>query len=184
MKNIHLILFWLLLIPFAGQGQEVEILLNKQEYKAGEQIGITFQINTHVDSVGQTDFSDFDLLAGPSQTNSMSMINGVGSSVFQVSYVLKAKRTGTFKIKSPKFYQGNGVFIGKDATISVKGKISEEDIRKVELERFANNPFKPRGTKRYNLSGQVGYIEVFNGFTWEYYRELSQKEIKRLKKIK
>jgi len=184
MKNIHVFLFWFFFIPIASQGQEVEILLNKQEYKVNEQIGITFQINTRVDSIGQTDFSDFDVLAGPSQTNSMSMINGVASSVAQVTYILKAKRTGTFKIKSPKFFQGNGIFIGNDATIVVKGKITERDIKKAESERFANNPFKPKGTARYNTTGRVGYIEVFNGFTWEYYRELNSKEIKKLKKIR
>ena len=95
----------------------------------GEQFQVTYTLNTSGSNLSSPGFPDFDLLGGPSQSTSMSIVNGAMSQSVSFTYYLRAKKEGTFTIKPAKI-KVNGVDIESNTlTITVTGLSQSPKLR-------------------------------------------------------
>jgi len=72
--------------------------VNRNEVGTNEQFQVDFSVNGNVEGFNPPSFSGFEVLAGPSQSTSMSSINGNTSMNTTFSYVLAAPKEGDFVI--------------------------------------------------------------------------------------
>lgn len=122
---------------------------------------------------------------GPSENRSMLNVKGVFEYNFEARYLIKAKKTGKLKIIPPKFYSDSLELQGNETFIEITGDpLSSEELKQLKFNKFVEDYIKPKGTKRYIINDSIGYIDIFGESTWEYYRELTKKELKKLKQIK
>jgi len=91
--------------------------------RAGEQFRLSFTVNDNGSDLQLPDLSNFEVLMGPStsQSSSFQMINGQTSQsvTFSYIYVLRAKSEGTFTIRPASIKVGGRVFESNTLTIQV-----------------------------------------------------------------
>ncbi|MEO5571394.1 MAG: BatD family protein [Bacteroidia bacterium] len=78
--------------------QSLSATIDRNPVAAGEQFQVTFNLNASGSNFQGPAFSDFFVLAGPSVSTSMNIINGSVSQSQSYTYFLQAKTEGTFKI--------------------------------------------------------------------------------------
>jgi hypothetical protein len=61
---------------------------------------VTVQNGNQIDKIEMPNIIDFNLMGGPSQESSTSVVNGVTNTTFALSYILQPKNAGTFTIAS------------------------------------------------------------------------------------
>ena len=117
----------LLLIPtlFAGADTVKFTMSGPSVVSIGEQFRLSFTLNEKGSDLQLPDISNFDLLMGPStsQSSSIQIINGqtTQSVSFSYTYVLRAKEEGTFTIRP--------------ASIKVDGKIYDSNELSIQVVR-------------------------------------------------
>jgi hypothetical protein len=106
-------------VSFSAQASAKEI--GKSDY-----VEIQFVIENakEVGNVQPPDFPDFNVVQGPNQSSGMSIVNGNMSQYKGISYVLQAKKTGTFTIKA--------------ATATVDGKLMHTSPLQITVRAQAN----------------------------------------------
>ena len=122
----------------------------------GEQFQVTYTLNTSGSNLSSPGFPDFDLLGGPSQSTSMSIVNGAMSQSASFTYYLRAKKEGTFTIKPAKI-KVNGVDIESNAlTITVtKADPAAAQRRQQQQRQQMFDPFAdPFGFPEDNTANQ------------------------------
>ena len=101
-----------------------------QVVEVGEQFRLAFSVNAKGQKLKLPDLSDFDVLMGPStsQSTSFQLINGVSSQAvsFSYLYILRAKKEGRFNI-------GSG-------TITVDGSEYKSNTQSVEVVKGSAKP--------------------------------------------
>ena len=101
-----------------------------QVVELGEQFRLAFSVNAKGQNLKLPDLSDFDVLMGPStsQSTSFQIINGVSSQAvsFSYLYILRAKKEGRFNI-------GSG-------TITVDGSEYKSNTQSVEVVKGSAKP--------------------------------------------
>ena len=80
--------------------QSLSASVDKNPVAAGEQFQLTFSLNSSGSIFQGPSFPDFFVLAGPSVSNNMSIMNGSVSQTQSFTYFLQAKNEGTFKVGS------------------------------------------------------------------------------------
>ena len=80
--------------------QSLSASIDRNPVGAGEQFQVTFTLNASGSNFQGPSFSEFNVLAGPSTSTSMNIINGSVSQSQSYTYFLQAKNEGTFKIGS------------------------------------------------------------------------------------
>ncbi len=70
-------------------------------------------------NVESPDFSDFDVVFGPSQSSSMQIVNGQQSSTLTISYTLKPRSVGKFTIPASKASAQGKVYTSRAIEIEV-----------------------------------------------------------------
>lgn len=89
----------------------------------GDQFRLTFSVNTRGENLKLPDLSSFDVLMGPStsQSTSVQIINGrtTQSQTFSYTYILRAKEQGTFNIRP--------------GSIEVEGKVIQSNPLTVQV---------------------------------------------------
>lgn len=93
--------------------------VSSRQVATGEDFRVTFTLNTKGNNFIPPDFSGFQVLSGPSQSTSMSWVNGVSSSSISFSYYLRAIKTGEYQIGS--------------ASITVDGKKISSNVVIIEV---------------------------------------------------
>src|SRR6186713_1369851 len=83
-----------------GYAQELTATVAPATVAVGEQVQVTFSLNTNGSNFRAPSFPDFNILMGPSQSTNMQFVNGVVSQSLSFTYVLQAVREGVFKIGS------------------------------------------------------------------------------------
>ncbi|GAB6395598.1 MAG: BatD family protein [Bacteroidales bacterium] len=90
---------------------------------AGQQFSLTYTVNAEGKDLRVGEMPDFDILFGPSQskTYSMSLINGQNTSetTLTFTYVLAAKKEGTFTIPAATISVNNSNYTSNTLTIKV-----------------------------------------------------------------
>jgi len=107
----------------------------------GQQFRLSFTVNKRSKDLklppGLND--NFQLLMGPSTSQSFSSINGQTSVSFSYTYILRAKAVGSFEIRP--------------ATIKVKGRVIESNALKIQVVKAQSQPTQQQ-TQRGNTSQQ------------------------------
>ncbi len=114
LKHLYL-LVCVLLISLQGISQQVSFTMEAPKIvELGEQFRLAFTVNAKGQNLKLPELSDFDVLMGPStsQSSSFQIINGVSSQSVSFSYlfVLKAKKDGKFTI-NPASINVNGTTV-------------------------------------------------------------------------
>ena len=79
--------------------QSIKVNPTKVTVADGEGFRITYEIiSGSVDNFTPPNFKDFDVIGGPNSAQSFSYINGKTQSKSSISYVLRNKKRGIFKI--------------------------------------------------------------------------------------
>ena len=131
---IRKIQFILVALFFALSGWAAEKITFTMEapqvVELGEQFRLAFSVNAKGQNLKLPDLSDFDVLMGPStsQSTSFQLINGVSSQSvsFSYLYILRAKKEGRFNI-------GSG-------TITVDGSEYKSNTQSVEVVKGSAKP--------------------------------------------
>jgi hypothetical protein len=91
--------------------------VNKTTVAAGETFQLTFSVNASASGFKPPSFTDFQILSGPNQSTSMTIVNGSMSQSISYSYYLQSNKEGEFIIPS--------------ATINVEGKSLSSNTVKI-----------------------------------------------------
>lgn len=130
-RTFNLIAFALLFALPGWTAEKVTFTMElPQVVELGEQFRLAFSVNAKGQNLKLPDLSDFDVLMGPStsQSTSFQIINGVSSQAvsFSYLYVLRAKKEGKFNI-SP-------------ATITVDGAEYKSNSQSIEVVKGSAKP--------------------------------------------
>ena len=129
------ILFLLLFTLFAGltaRADDVRFTMSAPNaVELGSQFRLSFVLNTQGDNLKLPDLESFDVLMGPSTSNSTSieMINGktTRSVTFSYTYILQAKKEGKFTIQPATIEADGKTYTSNPVTIQVvKGSSTPE----------------------------------------------------------
>ncbi len=163
-------------------GQKVTSFTEKKEYKIEEKITVEFEVNAEVDSNTSLICNGFTILKGPSKSTSYSINNGKIANSYRLTYVLKANRVGEIWVPSPYFYIKGKPEMGPIIVLKISGNnLSEEELKKLQIDSFRESYVKPSGTLRYVVGDSLGYIEVYNVPNWDFVRALTTEEVIKLK---
>jgi hypothetical protein len=150
-RRIKLIFLILLLSLPGWAADKVTFTMEApQVVELGEQFRLAFSVNAKGQNIKLPDLSDFDVLMGPStsQSTSFQIINGVSSQSvsFSYLYVLRAKKEGRFNISPGTIivdgteYKSNSQFVevvkgsakpstgGVDTPTSTPGSVPRNDL--------------------------------------------------------
>lgn len=142
---------WILLIAIliGGQikAQEVQFTVDApQQVVQGSEFRITYNINQDGEFSGP-DFTDFQLLGGPSQSTSTSMqiVNGRTSSSTRKSYTyyLKATKIGSFKVPIANVKIKSKVY--KSAPVAIEVVKNNSSQPSDNTQSISNDKFNPDG---------------------------------------
>lgn len=113
MKNtMKLILFFILLSNLL-YGQDLSVSVSQNPVTEGDRFRIDFSLNSSGSNFTPPNFTGFEVLQGPSVSNSTQIINGNISQSISWSYILQAKKTGSYFI-GPASVNSNGKTIKSD----------------------------------------------------------------------
>jgi len=163
-------------------GQDIQSVSPKTNYKYDEIIKIEYITKLAVDSLHTPEAQDYFVMKGPSKTTTISIVNGKSDNTFKVNYELRAKKSGEIIIPSPIFFVKGKEYQGETLVLEVSESImTAEEQRQKEFEDFMLNSSKTEGTVRYVIGDKFGYIETFENNEWKFSRELTIKEMDKLR---
>ena len=118
-STVFIILFSLAKFSY---GQEFTAEVSSNSVSVGEQIQVTFTLNTAgASGFRAPSFKDFNVLLGPNQGQQTQIINGVVSQSITFTYLIQAIKEGTFKIGSAEITVGKNKLMTNPISISVSG---------------------------------------------------------------
>jgi hypothetical protein len=126
--NRKIVFIILLLIGLNSFADDVKFSMSAPDIvTTGEQFSLTLSLNASGEDLRMPDISNFDILMGPSvsQSRSFSAINGkmTQSVNFSYTYVLRAQSEGTFTIPPASIKSGRNVYQSNSITIkAIKGR--------------------------------------------------------------
>ncbi|HKR05004.1 MAG TPA: BatD family protein [Bacteroidia bacterium] len=125
--------------------QSLSASIDRNPVAVGDQFQVTFTLNATGSSFHGPVFSDFNVLANPSQSTSMNIINGSISQSLSISYYLQAKSEGTFKIGSASIICNGKKLESPPFTITVvKASSRPQQQPQQKQESTENNGVSPR----------------------------------------
>ncbi|MCD6354487.1 MAG: protein BatD [Prolixibacteraceae bacterium] len=148
---------FLFLVTFAAQAEQTRFVMSAPgAIEAGKQFRLSFSINERGRNLklppGLSD--NFDVLMGPStsQSTSISSINGRTTTqrTFSYTYILRAKKEGTFEIRP--------------ASIEVKGKVFESNSLKIQVVKGQAKPVQSGRSSRPSQNSQSVNLGADNLF--------------------
>lgn len=131
-KNYISILLLLLVSSFTMAQVTFEAKVSKKKLGVNERLRIDFTMNEDGDNFNPPSFSDFTVVAGPSQSVSNSWINGVRTYKKTYTYFLAPKKRGTFTIAQASITIDGETY----KTVPVKIEVTEA----VEVPKDPNDP--------------------------------------------
>jgi hypothetical protein len=116
MKRIISILFFITALANISLAQKFSASASKTKVAVGETFQISFSLNTNGSNYKAPNLNDFEVYSGPNQSSSMSLINGVMTQSFSLSYILAPKKEGKFTV-GPASVIINGATVQSNALI-------------------------------------------------------------------
>jgi hypothetical protein len=157
-KYIQIFFFLAFAFPVSAQ-PVLTATVNKNTVAVGEQFQITYSLNGNGRSFQGPDLKDFYVLAGPSQSSQIQIVNGSYSQSLSFTYYLQAKSEGTFKIgfasieAEGKRIQSNGLIINV-----VKGSANSQGQKNAQQGENAG-----LSEKNIFLKAEVNKTTVYQG---------------------
>lgn len=126
MKKLIVVLF-VLITTIGNQllAQKFTAQVSKNSVAVGEPFQVTFSLNGNGTDLKIAHMNDFDILQGPYNSSSMSVINGVVTQSFSLTYVIGAKKEGKFLLGP--------------ATIVVNGNTIQSNTLTIEVGKASGN---------------------------------------------
>lgn len=154
------IYFLLLLAGLAAQAEQTRFVMSAPNaVEMGKQFRLSFTLNERGNNLQLPPdlTSNFDVLMGPStgQSTSIQTINGQTTTeiTFSYTYILRAKKTGTFEIRP--------------ASIEVNGDIFESNSLKIQVVPAQSQPQQPKanqpsqeGTQSVDLGKENLFVRI------------------------
>ncbi len=103
----------------AARAQTFTASVNKNPVGLNEQFQLTFTLNGSGSGFKSPSLTDFMVLSGPNQSTSMQFINGAVSQSVSYSFILQARKEGTFKLEPATIESGGKVVLSNILTINV-----------------------------------------------------------------
>ena len=110
MKKTLFILLFFIYLANVSLAQKLTAQASKNKVAVGESFQISFSLNTSGSNFKAPALNEFDVYSGPSQSTSMSFINGAMSQSISLSYIIAAKKEGKINI-GPASINMNGTII-------------------------------------------------------------------------
>lgn len=174
----------LLMLNLFAIGQEVNVGTDKNEYKLDELIRVTYDFNSHYDSVKYPVFEGLEKVGKPTGGSSTSSINGEKKVRHVLTFSLKPMKSGIVKIETPVYYVNGEIIHGEATEIKISSdKLSPIERKEKEVLEFGESIFKPDGTMRAVIHQDKGYLEIYTGGKWEFKRMLTNKEIRMIGRL-
>ena len=158
LRKIYIIIGFLLQ-AFLATAQDATLGMSAPNaVSVGDQFRLTFTLNQRGENLQLPDLSMFDVLMGPStsQSTSIQMINGktTQSQTFSYTYILRAKEEGTFNIRPGSITVDGKVIQSNPLTIQVvTGQPSQ-----AQSQGAAPDPAQPGATAP---SGNISRNDLF-----------------------
>ena len=125
MKQLFSPIFILVMFPFVLMAQvQFTASVDSKQVPVGEVFEIKFTVeNGQGSNFRPPTFGDFNVISGPNRMNSMTIVNGSSRSSETFSYVLQAKREGSFTLGSASMDVSGKTYTTSPLSISVvKGR--------------------------------------------------------------
>lgn len=103
----------------------------------GQRFQLSFTLDDNGSNFKEPNLSDFNILGGPSQSTSMSIINGRRSQELTFTYILQAKREGSFTIKPATITVDGSIISSNSVTINVLPESEAQKEARRESQRAA-----------------------------------------------
>ena len=142
----------LLFISFFASAQ-VQFKAKSSRYEVGrnEQFQIQFELNSTGNGFKAPDLSNFQVLQGPMRSQSTQIINGRRSESLTFSYVLRAKKAGTYTIGSASVETGSGAVKSQPIKIKVLEKSQQKSDPNDPYAVAARNAFIKVSPSKYSV---------------------------------
>ena len=110
MRNI-LTLIFIIIVPVLGvaqidQVQSFEVKISSDSILFGNYLEVRFTAKNIQGEFEPPKFEDFDVIGGPNQSTSMSIVNGKTSQTASYSYFIKPRNTGLIHLEPAYFVNG------------------------------------------------------------------------------
>lgn len=173
----------ILLFSIAIYAQEVVVKAEKSEYKIDEIITLVYEVKAKVDSQTPLSGTNFTLVDGPKNRQSTTTRDSETSITFTSTYRIKTNTAGKVEVISPTFNFNSIQKKAPNLILKVSNaKLTDIEKDQINFNEFKENSAKLKGTMRFVVSDNFGYIENFNGSQWEFNRRLSKEEVENLAK--
>ena len=148
---IPLIILFAWTTSFAQQDIRLEATVTKKDMTLYDRftykLAIFGETQINVRDLEISNFGDFDIVGGPSQSTNFQFINGEISSSATFSWVLAPKK--------------EGLFIIKPASIEYRGKLYKSDSIKINVTKTGRtDPITSKSSKRPGINGEVSTFLV------------------------
>jgi hypothetical protein len=122
-KGFYILSFLLLWTTFLFAGDvKFSASISKSQVGVGEQFEIDFTLNGTGSRFTPPDLSAFQLISGPNESTSMTIINGASAVSTTISYILFAPKEGTFTITAAAIIVNGHTLISNQLKIKVQGQ--------------------------------------------------------------
>jgi hypothetical protein len=141
MKHLFLILFTTLGLRVAAQDVKFTAILSKSTVALDSKFKVEFKLeNAQGTQFQAPEFEDFEVVAGPSTSSSMSIINGEVTQSIAYVYYLRPKEVGTFTLDAASITVKGEELKTKKMKVKVveKNEVSEEQEEEITNDPFAN----------------------------------------------
>lgn len=161
MKKVIILILFIASLANLSFAQKLTIQASKTSVAVGEPFQVTFSLNGSGNEMKVAHLNDFDIYQGPYNSSSMSVINGVVSQSYSITYVLGAKKEGKIPLGP--------------ATINVNGNTITSNVLMMDVAKAGTNTNQnssgqgnsPHATKAENenmfLSGSTTKSKVYVG---------------------
>lgn len=159
--NIKNIIFLLLFtVAYSSFSEEFRATVNKNPVASGERFQVTYTLEGDGTNFQGPTFKDFTFLGGPSQSQSIQIINGRMSKSLSFSYVLQAGAPGTYTIPAASIVvDGKRIYSNTITLNVVKGQQDAAQQQQRSESEQANEIIK----KNLFLTLSVSKSEVYLG---------------------
>lgn len=188
-KLIVLIILVFIITPLSF-GQDVKFYTDKESYKINEKIELKLEIGMKVDLpvlLDSLEFDNFKTTNLPYNNSQVSMTRNSSTNYYHYSwtYILRPQKIGTFKLESPVFYSNGTKIDGIKRIVEIKSSdLNAQELKEFQFDAFIEDVNKPKGTYRYILNEEFGYIQKYDNYKWVFYRKLSDDELELLNGVK
>ncbi len=136
------IILFLLITSFANQllAQKLTAQASKTTVAVGEPFQVTFSLNGNGNDLKIAHLNEFEIYQGPYNSSSTTVVNGVVSQSFSLTYVIGAKKEGKFTLGPATVNVGGTIIQSNALTIDVGKATANSNSNNAGRQNNAQNP--------------------------------------------